>query len=48
MGYEYGYNKGEENIRNTRTFRLGRIITSIIDFRNWIKFFKKNMINSDK
>ena len=39
MGYVHGYEKGEENIRNTRTFKIGRMIISIFDFRNW-KFLK--------
>ena len=42
IGYENGYNKGEENIRNTRTFNLGRTIITIFDFRNWLKPKSKN------
>ena len=41
MGYENGYDKGEENIRNTITFRLGRKLISILDVRNWFKYTTK-------
>lgn len=42
LGYEVGYNKGEENIRNTRTFKMGRFIFSILNFKYW-KIFKSKL-----